>query len=295
MAHVPELVPAGCRVIQNLPSQMPYQVYYQEGTYGVQEVGGHERPLSYYAVIPTKGSPMGSRGNGDLRFPAIVYCQGSGWHQQWLYHHFAHHVRMAERGFVVVSVEVRPYSETVFPGEVDDFMDAVRYVHSHVAELRVDADRIAFWGDSSGAHTALMAAYTAQGLLAPRCMVDWYGPTDLELLSTQRSSMELHGPASPAGRILGGIELAEHRDLAHTASPVAYVSPNASVPPTLIMHGSNDDLLPFAQSAALYERLQSCGKEVEFYRMEGAGHGGGAFDNEAALDIVEGFLRHHLG
>ena len=157
------MIPEGCKVLEALPSQMAYEVYYQEGTYVTRDVEGRDRPLCYYAIIPTKGSPMGSRGDDSLRFPAIVYCQGSGWHQQWIWHHLAHHVRMAERGFVVVSVEVRPYGETVFPGEVDDFATAVRFLREHAAELRIDADRIAFWGDSSGAHTALMAAYDKGG------------------------------------------------------------------------------------------------------------------------------------
>ena len=288
------MVPQGCKVIAGLPSQMPYEVYYEQGTYAMRDVDVQERPLAFYAVIPTKGNPMGSRGDDSLRFPTIVYCQGSGWHQQWIHHHFAHHVRMAERGFVVVSVEVRPYGETVFPGEVDDFMDAVRFVQEHATELRVDLDRMSFWGDSSGAHTALMAAYTAGSSLMPRCVVDWYGPADLELLSTQRSSMELHGPDSPAGRLLGGIELAEHLDLARKASPVYYVAPEASVPPTLIMHGGKDEFLPFAQSTSLYERLRAAGKDVEFYCMADDGHGGGAFDNPAVLDIVEEFLRRNM-
>lgn len=289
------MVSQGCKVIAGLSSQMPYEVYYEQGTYAVRDVDGQERSLAFYAVIPTKGNPMGSRGDDTMRFPTIVYCQGSGWHQQWIHHHFAHHVRMAERGFVVVSVEVRPYGETVFPGEVDDFADAACFVRAHAAELRVDPDRIAFWGDSSGAHTALMAAYTADAALMPRCVIDWYGPADLELLSTQRSSMELHGPDSPAGRLLGGIELADHLDLARKASPVSYVAPDATVPPTLIMHGGSDPFLPFEQSAALYDCLRSAGKDVEFYRMEGDGHGGGAFDNEAVLDIVEEFIRRSIG
>ena len=284
----------GYTVIEGLPSHMPYQAYYQEGDYAVRIVDGKERPLGFYAVIPTRGNPMGSSGDASVRYPTIIYCQGSGWHQQWLWHHFAHHVRMAERGFVVISVEVRPYDEMVFPGELDDFLDAVRYVHANAADLRVDTNHIAFWGDSSGAHTALMAAYTAPAELTPPCVVDWYGPADLELLSTQRSSMELHGPKSPAGRLLGGIELADHLDLARKASPVSYVAPDATVPPTLIMHGGADPFLPFEQSAALYDCLRSAGKDAEFYRMEGDGHGGGAFDNEAVLDIVEEFLRRNF-
>lgn len=288
-------IPEGCKVISGLPSQMPYQTYYVEGTYAVRQVDGRDRPLRYYAALPTRGNPMGSQGDVSLRYPTLIYCQGSGWHQQWLWHHLAHHVRMAERGFSVISVEVRPYGETVFPGEVDDFLDAVRYVCEHAAELRVDTDRISFWGDSSGAHTALMGAYTAPSELSPRSVVDWYGPSDLVLLSTQHSTMELHGPESPAGRLLGGIELADHLDQARAASPVTYVTPESATPPTLIMHGSEDPFLPFAQSVSLYERLRACGKDVEFYCMKGDVHGEGQFDNEAVLDIVEEFVRRHLG
>lgn len=288
-------IPEGCKVISGLRSQMPYQVYYVEGTYAVRQVDGSDRPLRYYAVLPTRGNPMGSQGDVSLRYPTLIYCQGSGWHQQWLWHHLVHHVRMAERGFAVISVEVRPYGETVFPGEVDDFLDAVRYVCEHAAELRVDTDRISFWGDSSGAHTALMGAYTAPFELSPRSVVDWYGPSDLVLLSTQHSAMELHGPESPAGRLLGGIELADHLDQARAASPVAYVTPESVTPPTLIMHGSEDPFLPFAQSVSLYERLRACGKDVEFYCMKGDVHGEGQFDNERVLDIVEEFVRRRLG
>ena len=94
--------------------------------------------------------------------------------------------------------------------------------------------------------------------------------------------------------MLGDIELAEHSDLATATSPAHLVTAEAHVPPTLIMHGGADELLPFEQSATLYERLRAAGKDVEFYRMEGMGHGEGSFDNAAVLDIVEGFLRSHM-
>ena len=80
-------------------------------------------------------------------------------------------------------------------------------------------------------------------------------------------------------------------DQARAASPVAYVTPESVTPPTLIMHGSEDPFLPFAQSVSLYERLRACGKDVEFYCMKCDVHGEGQFDNEAVLDIVEEFVR----
>ena len=38
-------IPEGCKVISGLRSQMPYQVYYVEGTYAVRQVDGSDRPL----------------------------------------------------------------------------------------------------------------------------------------------------------------------------------------------------------------------------------------------------------
>ena len=53
----------------------------------------------------------------------------------------------------------------------------------------LDTDKISLWGDSSGAHSALIAGITGNTKYLPEeypevstevdCIVDWFGPTDL--------------------------------------------------------------------------------------------------------------------
>jgi hypothetical protein len=44
----------------------------------------------------------------------------------------------------------------------------------------------------------------------------------------------------------------------------------------------------------LYEALKDNGKEVEFYKLLGADHGGSPFWTNEVLDIVEGFIRKYI-
>jgi dipeptidyl aminopeptidase/acylaminoacyl peptidase len=66
------------------------------------------------------------------------------------------------------------------------------------------------------------------------------------------------------------------------------------LPPLLMIHGSKDRLVPFAQSVLLYEALVLAGQPVELYRLQGADHGGAPFWQPAVMDLVDGFLRRHL-
>ncbi|MFI2363032.1 alpha/beta hydrolase family protein [Promicromonospora sp. NPDC019610] len=61
-----------------------------------------------------------------------------------------------------------------------------------------------------------------------------------------------------------------------------------------IMRGSDDEVVPFEQSVVLGDALVAAGHRIEFYRLEGAGHGAGAFFGEPVMDIVDQFLKENL-
>lgn len=46
-----------------------------------------------------------------------------------------------------------------------------------------------------------------------------------------------------------------------------------SKPPTLLIHGDQDDVVPFSSLSTAESTLQECGFEVETHVMEGTGHG----------------------
>ncbi|MEV8127537.1 prolyl oligopeptidase family serine peptidase [Streptomyces sp. NPDC085944] len=77
------------------------------------------------------------------------------------------------------------------------------------------------------------------------------------------------GPASRESLLLGGA-LADRTEAARDASPVTRVSPDA--PPFLILHGTDDTLVPARQSVRLAEALRAAGHQPDLRLLTGGNH-----------------------
>jgi len=64
------------------------------------------------------------------------------------------------------------------------------------------------------------------------------------------------------------------------------------LPPTLIFHGTEDNLTPIADSALLVERQRALGLKAELVRYEGAGHG---LMNKIPLDQLASRMMAFIG
>ena len=237
----------------------------------------------------------------DLKWPLIVYVQGSSWHKQKLFQSLPTLARMCERGYAIAIVEHRESELAPFPAQVIDVKTAIRFLRLNGRNYHIDTDKIALWGDSSGAHSALIAGITGDTKYLPEeypevstevdCIVDWFGPTDL-MAAVQHSAVIDHDSStSPAGILIGGKSLHDHPEDVYPTNPVVHLQPDRETPPILIMHGGRDPLVPFNQSCILYEALKQMDKEVEFVKLKNAGHGWGGFMSETALNIVENFIK----
>lgn len=288
-------VPDGCIVLQDLQDTYGYQVDIRRTEFAGREI------ILYLPM--RKGEGM--RDLPPVSYPTIVFCQGSAFHKQWLFDHLSQQVRMAEKGFVVAVPAYRPSEEAPFPAQAMDLKNAVRFLKQNAAAYHIDPERMALWGDSSGAHTVLMAGITGDGepdedlfdgmiSASVKCMVDWYGPTDFGAMNTVPSSQNHMDADCPEGFEIGRHPVLDRPDLTHAASPMTWLTADRQIPPLLLMHGGRDMLVPFDQSCRLYRRMKELGKEVTFYKLEDANHGCLGFNNDRILDIVEGFLRKHL-
>ena len=222
--------------------------------------------------------------------PLLVYVHGGGWRvshrsrapretREWDRGFFE---RLTDAGFVVAAPDYRLSAEARFPAQIDDVLEALRWLHEHAGELGIVPDRTHVWGASAGGLLAALAALVAGAPEIAR-VVYWYPITDLLALDqTADDTFEAH--------LLGG-PIGQHTDLARSASPVTHVRGDA--PPFLLQHGEDDTCVPHDQSVRLADALRATGAPVELESVPGADHFfAGAADVEAIFERALAFLTH---
>jgi len=180
---------------------------------------------------------------------------------------------LAANGFIAFGVEYRLLGEAAWPAHIQDVRSALRWVHAHAGEFGFPADRIVLQGFSAGGHLALMAAgqpqhagfdYEGEPTTTPQiaAVVAFYPPTEFSV----------EKPRAP-GVMRPDTLLGEGADqaAAQRASPTAYVS--KSWPPTLLIHGNADQLVPQDASLRMYAKLREAGAPVEMHLIAGQAHG----------------------
>lgn len=91
--------------------------------------------------------------------PALVVVHGGGWHSGDKTKFQPLSIRLAQRGYVVASVEYRLAEEAPFPAAINDCLAAVRYLRANADRLGVDPEKIGAVGGSAGGHlVGLMAS-----------------------------------------------------------------------------------------------------------------------------------------
>lgn len=168
---------------------------------------------------------------------------------------------------------------------------------SRAADYHLDASKIGVMGGSAGGHLALFLGVTA-GVLsfegdgnlnqssAVSCVVSFFGPSDFT---------QSYGKSVDAHEVLPlffGGNLEQKRREHIWGSPLNWVTPQ--VPPTLCIHGTEDKYVAFEQAVWMVDRLKACGVEAELLKLDGAGHGFKAADQEKADSAMLAFFDQHL-
>jgi len=264
-----------------------------------------ENPDIYFHFIaPRQPNPA-----EPVDWPLIIYSPGAAWGRQNLYVRFNWAIRLVERGFAVAVVRYRDTAlpqRDAFPAPVEDLRTAVRYLRQNAEHFSVDTDRFVMWGDSSGGHISAMAAITGDGMFDNgrlnqyssdvAALITWYPPSYLPAGAFYPSLLDRLGPETSSGLIIGGVPLLENLDLAREASTTTYIPDAENIPPTLIITGNNDIILPYNQSVRFYEALRQYGHTAEFVMVLNGNHGfeGAGFFSDAIFDIMEDFIREHV-
>jgi acetyl esterase/lipase len=211
----------------------------------------------------------------DDAVATIVYLHGGGWRRGSRltplpgFEHLTG--ELAALGFRVAVADYRLSGEATFPAPLEDVRAAIEFVR--------DGKPLVVWGESAGAHLGLLAALTGSTVDA---VVAWFPPTDL---------LGLTGDVSREASLLGAPPESVP-DLAREASPLTHA--HAGAPPILLMHGSEDDLVPATQSVRLAGALRDVGAPVELHLVPGARHRWTGADPAAVVATPVKFLRAAL-
>jgi acetyl esterase/lipase len=215
----------------------------------------------------------------DRPRPVVVFIHGGGWGGGDKRDTLGTLLVAADRhDYIGFAVNYRLSGEAPWPAQINDCKTAIRWIKSQAATYHLDPEKVAVWGHSAGGHLVALLGTTGKigafdgtnGLrdvsLRVTCVVDWAGPTDFlnwpaDGMSTNRNS--------GLCKMLGGT-LREARDVACVASPVTHVSSDAA--PFLIMHGTQDMLVPITQAETLATALEKANVPVTFVRLAGGGH-----------------------
>lgn len=278
----PFVLPAGIK--------MEKDIAYIEG-------GDEAQKLDLYLPEPSSDKPL----------PLIVHIHGGGWRAG---NKFPCPVMsLVFKGYAVASVEYRFSQKAVFPAQIQDCQAAIRWLRAHAKQYNFDNEHLGAVGGSAGGHlSALVGTSGGKKAFPPigghldysdrvQAVIDIFGPADFSTVVQQaaedknvKNIFAFNTPSDPYSSLIG--TKLDDKAKADAVSPVHYVSKDN--PPFLILHGTHDTLVPYAQSAQLEAALKAQNIPVWLQTLPGAGHGGPAFGKPAVIQLMQSFFDKHL-
>jgi acetyl esterase/lipase len=211
--------------------------------------------------------------------PAILLVHGGGWTSGDRSQLHGYGILLGRLGYVCVATEYRLAGESKWPAQIHDVKAALRWMRANAARLGVDPNKISVSGNSAGAHLSLMVAGTAN-------MPEFEGEggntgvdTSVAASIAFYAPVQLYVPGQPLDQLMSflfgrGADV----EVARRASPIAHAS--GTFPPTLLITGNKDELVPDQASFNMYRALIDAGATAELHVYADAPH---AFDATPAF------------
>ena len=234
----------------------------------------------------------------DSNHRGVVFVVSGGW--------FSAHDSISQpfiepltrRGYTVFAVVHGSQPKFTIPEILQDMNRAVRFIRHHANDYGIAPDHLGIYGGSAGGHLSLMQG-TAGDNGDPKAKdpVDressrvqavacFFPPTDFlnygrpgvhalgrGILENFRAPFDFHELDTRKNQFLPVVDDAQILTIGRNISPINHVSPDD--PPTLIIHGDADKLVPIQQAEIIVDQLKASGVKARLVTMPGAGHGWG--------------------
>jgi acetyl esterase/lipase len=217
------------------------------------------------------------------------------------------------RGYTVFAVVHGSQPKYTIPEAIADMNLSVRYIRSHAADFQIDPGRIGVTGGSAGGHLSLMLgtagdagdpnAKDAVGRASSRvqAVACFFPPTDFLNYGTPGFAWLNRGPKDAFRapfdfhvwnaqlKFFEPVNEEVRLKIAREISPLYHVT--ADDPPTLIIHGDKDFLVPIQQSRVIMAKLKEAGVPCELVVKQGEAHGWRAWHDDMRT-IADWFDKH---
>ncbi|MCS7045268.1 MAG: alpha/beta hydrolase [Gemmataceae bacterium] len=227
---------------------------------------------------------------------AIIWCVSGGWFSS----HAAINPKLPEpflkRGYTVFAVVHGSQPKFSIPEILDDMHRAVRFIRFNAKQYGIDPERIGITGGSAGGHLSLMQGTAGEpgNPKAPdpvdrqssrvQAVACFYPPTDF--LNYGKAGEDALGRGVLANfkapfvfqefdpKVKAFVPVTDEEKfvaIGRKISPIYHVTKDD--PPTLIIHGDADKLVPIQQAEIMIAKLREAGVPAELIVRKGAGHG----------------------
>ncbi|MEY2409105.1 MAG: hypothetical protein QOF48_1775 [Verrucomicrobiota bacterium] len=236
----------------------------------------------------------------------IIAVMSGGWFSSHDSIQAGNFATFLERGYTIFAVVHGSQPRFIIPEITEDMHRAVRFVRHHAAQYGIDPDRLGVTGGSAGGHLSLtLGTQGGPGKSDAKDPVDressavqavacFFPPTDflnygqegedavgVGVLKNFKSAFGARADA-PAERQKYGREI----------SPIYFIHSN--LPPTLIIHGDADKLVPIQQAESFVKQAEAVGAKARLVVKEGKAHGWAEIGKDAAT-LADWFDEHLRG
>jgi acetyl esterase/lipase len=232
----------------------------------------------------------------DANGAAIIFCVSGGW--------FSSHESInpffvtdfVKRGYTVFTVVHGSQPKFTVPEILQDMHRAVRFIRFKAKDYKVDPERFGITGASAGGHLSLMQgtagdkgdpkAKDAIDRLSSRvqAVACFFPPSDFlnwgvpgHMLDTRtvqvpfKAALDFREMDEKTRMFVPVSDQEKYRAIIKQISPITHVT--SETPPTLMIHGDKDTLVPLQQAEVFAAKLKESGVPVELIVKKGAGHG----------------------
>lgn len=225
-------------------------------------------------------------GRNTATTKVIIMIHGGGWNagDKTDLNQYIDSLKKREPTYAIFNINYRlAIAPDLFPTQENDVKAAIEFIYNKRTEYLI-SDKFVLIGASAGGHLALLQGYKHTSPVKVKAIVDFFGPTDLTEL--------YNNPPTPLVPLLlsavtSGTPTSQAL-LYQTSSPLNYVT--AQSPPTLILHGGVDIVVPSSQSVLLKNKLQTSGVVYQYIFYPTEGHGWIGANLTDSFNKIQAFL-----